>query len=105
MSICVVLYQASNGSGLWVYCAEIGNSNAMGVVLLFLMGLTLTQSLVCNSIVTVIGVQGLFYIFAGFQAITCLVFYFTMHETKGLSLTEMIDLYKPSDKQLKSSDF
>lgn len=89
MSVCVVLYQASNGSGLWVYCAEIGNSVSMGIVLLFLMGLTLAQSLVCNTIVNLIKVEGLFYVFAGFQAITCLLFSVWMKETKGLSLIAM----------------
>ena len=66
MSFVIVCFQASNGSGLWVYCGEVAHEVAMGIVLLFLMGLLLTQSLFCTPLIDWIGMSGFFSIFAVF---------------------------------------
>lgn len=88
LSMCtvVLLFQASNGSGVWVYSGDVANEVAMGVVLLVLMGLTLLQSLTTQSITNAIGIDGFFYIFAGSQFFSIVVFYFCMKESSGLTL-------------------
>lgn len=97
MSACIIFFQSSNGSGMWVYCGEVVHEVAMGLVLLVAMTFLLLQSLVTNSIIDAIGVDGFFYIVGSFQLFICGVFFFCMKETKGLSMKDKMNLYRPED--------
>lgn len=66
----------------------------MGLCLFVLMGLLLVQSLFTNSVKQAIGVNGLFYVLAGFQVVILAGLYFGMKETKGLTTKQLLNLYK-----------
>ena len=96
LSMCffVISLQSSNGSAFWVYAAEVCCDAAMGVCLFVLWGILVIQSLLAETLIDLLSIQGLFYGLAGFQVVTCLVLFCVMKESKGLSAEEKKKLYK-----------
>jgi len=91
----VVVFQSTQGSAFWVYVAEIASDTALGITLLVLMGVLTIQSLFSLQIInSSLGIDGFFYVLAGFQLFTCVVLSIWMKETKGLSQEEKQNLYR-----------
>ena len=80
-----VTFQATNGSCFWAYSAEVGEDAAMGLCLMFLMGVLFIETLVAQSFIVLVGITGFFYYFAGIQVFTVIFLWFFQKETKGLS--------------------
>lgn len=84
----VVIYQASQGSCMFIYVAEIVvNEVAMGLSLFSLM-LTMTiQSMFSTCLInSKMGLDVLFYILGAFQFLPFLYFALFLKETQGLTL-------------------
>lgn len=97
ISLMILSFQMSNGSAFWIYVGEIATEQAIGLCLLMLMGLLLIQSLVANALMSAMGYEVFFYVFAGFQLVICAVFYVFLRETKGLSNEQKMKLYAPKN--------
>jgi len=85
MCLFVISLQSSNGSCFWVYAAEVVCDPAMGICLFALWGFLVIQTIFVNSLITVTGIPGLFYILAGYQVITISVLFIFMKESQGLT--------------------
>ena len=89
LSFCsfVVVYQATQGSCLYIYVGEIvANEQAMGLALLTMMVTMTVQSLVSTYLINgSLGLDLIFYFLGLFQLIPVVYFGLFMHETKGLT--------------------
>ena len=97
----MVVYQASQGSCLFIYVAEIVvNEVAMGLSLFSLM-LTMTiQSMFSTCLINAkMGLDVLFYILGLFQLVPFLYFALCLKETQGLSTQQKKKLYLSSSPE------
>jgi hypothetical protein len=90
----VVIYQATQGSCLWIYLSEIVvNEVAMGLALFTLMITMTIQSCFAPLIISKCGLDVIFYALGIFQAVPVIVFTFFLKETQGLSTQQKKKLY------------
>jgi len=66
MCLFIISLQCSNGSGFWIYAAEVVCDPAFGICLFAIWSCCLIQTLFVNSLVSLVGISGLFYILAGY---------------------------------------
>lgn len=101
MCLFVISLQFSNGSAFWVYAAEVVCDPAMGICLFALWGFLVIQTIFANSLISLVGISGLFYILAGYQVFTIAVLFVFMKESQGLTGEQKRNLYKPGGGELK----
>jgi hypothetical protein len=89
-----IFFQCSSGAGFWIYQGEVASVKAASVCIFMIMGITLVQSTTAKSLINALGIDGMFYLFAGYQIFTVIVLFFCLKETKGLNLQQKLSLYR-----------
>ena len=106
LSFCsfVVIYQATQGSCMYIYVAEIVvNEVAMGLSLLCMMLSMTVQSLFSTYLINgKLGLDVVFYGLGIFQMIPVVYFWFNLKETQGLTIEMKKKLYLKKSKNKKS---
>lgn len=97
----LAIFQATQGSALFVYITEICDSDSvMGLCLFILMfGLTFQSMFTTCLLNSKLGVNGMFYVLGIVQMIAVVVLSLFMRETKGLSASEKKKLYQYEPKE------
>ena len=94
----LVVYQNSSGPVAWLYAAETTIDSALGICLFTLWGTVFILSLVCPILMdpkSAVGINNVFFIFAGLSVFGSLYCYLFIKESRGLTDKEKKLLFTP----------
>lgn len=101
LSMCtlIIVYQATQGSILLIYIAEISTSDAiLGICVFTTMVCTTIQSMTSTMLMSgTLGIDGLFFSLGAIQVVAFFFFTFFLKETQGLSASDKKKLYVPEE--------
>ena len=93
--IFILVFQMTQGSALFVYIAEVSDSDSIPGLCLFILmfGMTLQSFFTTSLLNSKLGLSGMFLVLGLIQVVAVSVLYFFMKETSGLSAMEKKMLY------------
>jgi hypothetical protein len=84
----------SVGSVGFLYTSEVMVDSGIGACYFTLFGITTLGGYVIPSIFDSVGIKNIFFLLAGCNIFSAIVFYFTLKETKGLDIDGKQNLYR-----------
>lgn len=96
MILCLISFQLSIGTTLFIYVAEVLMDQAIGLCLQVLIGVLIVQTFVIEPLFNTegFGVPGTFLSLGIIQIVIIAYIYFFVKETKGLNTGQKKSLYK-----------
>ena len=90
-----ITFCATNGTAFWLYVPEITVDKGLSIAIFVRMMTLFILIMVTTDLISIVGIQNWFYLWAGFQLFVCFFNYKYLKETRGLSAPAKKALYRP----------